>query len=137
MGAEIPNVKDRVGENSSRHLDDASAARLAAFAQAIGGKTREAAPATFLTVGRKGEFELLQRFGIPLSRVLHGEQEYEYLKPIRAGDQVEYVTQLINVLEKRGSTNFMQFLIFATDFTVSGEVVAKARTNIIHRGAAA
>lgn len=109
---------------------------MKAFAQAVGAREREEAPPTFITVGRKGEFELLQRFGIPLSRVLHGEQEYQYLKPIRPGDSVEYVTRLANVLEKRGSNAFMQFLIFETEFTVRGEVVSRAKTNIIHRGSA-
>lgn len=133
----MPSLKERVGETSSPHFDDATAERLAAFSAAIGAPAREVAPPTFLTVGRKGEFELLQRLGVPLQRVLHGEQEYEYLRPIRAGDRVEYVTRLANVLEKRGTSSFMQFLIFETAFTVRGETVARARTNIIHRGGVA
>ena len=117
---------------------------LAAAGQGIGGAsptsgTMDALP-TFLTVLRQGEFDLLQKFGIPLSTILHGEQEYEYLEPISPGDLLKYTTAIQQVHEKRGSSkssvggDLLQFLVLETEVHGSGgRKVALTRSTLIIR----
>jgi hypothetical protein len=128
------NIKDRIGEKAGPYGEDASAEKLSRFAQAVGAKPRSAGFPMYLTVCRKGEFDLMQKFGIPLSRVLHGEQEYEFSAPIQPGSKLEYETQLAQVHEKRGSSHSMQFLVFETLVRSGSEKIGIARSTIIYRG---
>jgi hypothetical protein len=124
-----------VGEKAGPFEDDASASRLQKFAQAVGAENRMHGFPTFLTVCRKGEFELMQRFGIPLARVLHGEQEYEFANPIIQGSKLAYETRLADVLEKRGKSAALHFMIFETKVTSAGRDIGVARSTIIYREA--
>lgn len=123
------SLKSKVGTKVGPYEDSASVERLAAFAQAVGAKSRQYGLPTFLTVCRKGEFELLQKLNIPLSRVLHGEQEYVFENQIQPGSNLIYETTLATVLEKKGTTP-MQFMVFET--VVKG--VGTSRSTIILRG---
>ena len=71
-----------------------------------------------------------------LKRTLHGEQEYEFFKPVLAGDTLTAVNRIVDLYEKpgkRGGT--MTFCVTETDFTNQrGEVVARARQVGIETG---
>ena len=110
------SLKSQIGKVVGPYYDLVSQERITAFCRAVGTEEGFFAPPTFLTVFRKGEFELFQLLGIDLSHVLHAEQEYQYDCLIQAGDQIEFETVVLNVLEKQGSTGFMQFLTFETRF---------------------
>jgi hypothetical protein len=73
---------------------------------------------------------------IDLRRALHGEQEYELLAPIHAGDVLTAVSRIADVYEKpgkRGGT--MGFVVTETEFrNQSGELVARARSVTIETG---
>jgi acyl dehydratase len=71
-------------------------------------------------------------------RILHGEQEFEYCKPIYVGDTLTAVTKVTNVFEKTGGRGgTMTFVVMATDFTnQQGEKVAIARCTVIETGQA-
>ena len=95
------------------------------------------APPTFLTTlghweGKRGRPHLK----LDLRRVLHGEQEYEYIKPIYAGDVLTAVTKVTDVYEKEGSRGgTMTFIVMDTEFTNQhGEKVAIARNSILETG---
>ena len=122
-------LKSKVGQKVGPFVDAATSERIAAFVSAIGGVARAEVIPTFLTVCRKGEFELLQKLGIPLSQVLHGEQEYILDSPIEAGKDLVYETKLAQVHEKKSAHGLLQFMIFET--AVRGVGVAKS--NIILR----
>jgi hypothetical protein len=69
-----------------------------------------------------------------MRRVLHGEQEFEYLRPLRAGDVLtaeSYVKDSYEKEGKRGGT--MKFVVSETVFKdQKGEVVAYSRgTSIV------
>jgi acyl dehydratase len=68
-----------------------------------------------------------------LARLLHGEQEFEYVRPLRAGDVLTGQTRLKDYYEKpgrRGGT--MRFAVYETTFTDrSGEPVAYSRATLI------
>jgi acyl dehydratase len=66
-------------------------------------------------------------------RLLHGEQEFEYVKPIRAGDLLRFRSRTKEVFEKQGKRGgTMTFVIGETEFrNAAGEVVAYLRNTAI------
>lgn len=74
-----------------------------------------------------------------MSRVLHGEQEFEYVRPLRAGDVLTATSRVIDSYEKEGKRGgTMQFVVSETQFAdANGEVVAYSRgTSIVTSKAA-
>ncbi len=69
-------------------------------------------------------------------RLLHGEQEFEYLAPIHAGDTLTAMSRVTDVYEKAGSRGgSMSFGIMETAFTNQrGEKVLVARSTLIETG---
>lgn len=115
------NLKEREGEKSATYREEVTESWLERFRMAVGARDRDSAPPTFLTVCRKGEFELFDGLGLVLSNVLHGEQEYVYLAPVTAGDTLNYESRLAQVLEKRGSRSSLQILTFETEVRVQAK----------------
>jgi acyl dehydratase len=70
---------------------------------------------------------------LDLRRLLHGEQEFEYLKPIRPGDVLTTRSRTKDVFEKPGKRGGrMLFVVGETEFTNQrGEVVAYMRSTSI------
>ncbi len=130
------DLKSRLGETAGPYTDTATAGRLQAFSSAVGARSRPSGFPTYLTVCRQGEFDLMVRFGIPLSRVLHGEQAYDFRRPIAPDSILTYSTRLAQVLEKRGSATPMQIMIFETEIMAGAESIGLARSTIIYRGGA-
>src|SRR5215510_1921429 len=71
-------------------------------------------------------------------RLLHGEQEFEYVAPIRAGDTLSFRSRTKDVFEKDGKRGGkMLFVIGETEFTNQrGEVVAYMRNTAIETSGA-
>jgi peroxisomal enoyl-CoA hydratase 2 len=76
--------------------------------------------------------------GFDLRRILHGEQEFEFFKPIFVGDTLTGVTKVADVLEKEGGRGGkMTLLITETEYTnQKGEKVAISRSTLIETGQA-
>ena len=71
-------------------------------------------------------------------RLLHGEQDFEYVKPIRPGDTLTFRSRTKDVFEKDGKRGGkMLFVIGETEFTNQrGEVVAYMRNTAIETAGA-
>jgi acyl dehydratase len=71
-----------------------------------------------------------------LKRVLHGEQEYEFLAPIHAGDVLTAVSTVVDVFEKPGKRGgSMSFAVTETEYrNQQGTLVARARSVSIETG---
>ena len=94
-------------------------------------------PPTFLmTLNHWDDGEGRPRVELDLPRVLHGEQEFEYLKPIYVGDVLTALTTVTNVFEKTGGRGGkMTFVVMDTEFTNrKGEKVAITRNTILETG---
>jgi acyl dehydratase len=97
------------------------------------------APPTFLmTLAHWDDGEGRPHVKMDLRRVLHGEQEFEYLKPIYAGDVLTAVTRVTDVYEKAGSRGgTMAFVIMETEYkNQRGDLVAYTRSTTIETGQA-
>jgi len=94
------------------------------------------APPTFLMtiahwLGTLGETR--QGMKLDYRRLLHGEQEFEYVRPIRAGDVLTFRSRTKDVLQKEGKRGgTMTFVIGETEFrNQHGDVVAYMRNTAI------
>jgi len=96
-------------------------------------------PPTFLmTLAHWDDGEGQPRVQLDTRRILHGEQEFEYFKPIYVGDTLTAVTKVANIFEKQGGRGgTMTFVVMDTDFTnQKGEKVAVAHFTVIETGQA-
>jgi acyl dehydratase len=73
------------------------------------------------------------QFKMDLRRILHGEQEFEYLGPVYAGDVLTATTRVSNVFEKEGSRGGKMTLgTIETEFVnQKGEKVLVSRSTLI------
>jgi acyl dehydratase len=68
------------------------------------------------------------RFRGPFTRMLNGGNEYEFFKPVQAGDVITSTNKLAELFEREGRMGKMLFIINETTYkNQDGEVVAKAR----------
>jgi acyl dehydratase len=76
--------------------------------------------------------------GFDLRRILHGEQEFEFFKPIFVGDTLTGVSKISDFYEKEGGRGGkMTFLVSETEYTnQKGEKVAISRSTLIETGQA-
>jgi acyl dehydratase len=120
----IRKFADAIGDDDSIYYDE-NAAKAAGF------KTIPAPP-TFLCAFRAQELPDLK---IQFGRVrLNGGNEYEYYKPIYAGDTITLTAKYVDVNERTGRTGNMVFVITELTFkNQQGEVVAKGRNTGIMR----
>jgi acyl dehydratase len=74
------------------------------------------APPTFATTFRdEGASEAFFRdLGIDISRVLHGEQEFELLRPIQPGQTYLCRSRIVDIYEKTGKSGPMAFVLRET-----------------------
>ena len=92
------------------------------------------APPTFPITFRDEGFDtnaLLKELGTDVSRILHGEQEYAWHRPIAPG---ETITAVATIHDIRGRPA-LEFLTLSTELRgEDGELVCTGRTRLIHRG---
>ena len=105
--------------------------RVAAFRRVF--EESEGVPATFVTVA---EFAVMPQIvadpelGLDFSRVLHGNQEYEFRRPLREGETLQVRTQLGSIRVFGGNA----FLVVVTELVEpDGALVCTARSTLIER----
>ena len=95
------------------------------------------APPTFMTTFREaagdgGDF--LRELGTDISRLLHGEQEFEMHRPIRPGETFVCRSKVTDVYEKTGRSGPMGFVVRETAVTDrANEIVATIRSVTVVR----
>ena len=105
--------------------------RMAAFRNVF--DQVEGVPTTFVTAA---EFTVIPvivadpELGIDFSRVLHGNQEYEYRRPLREGEDLTIKSRI----ESIRSMGANAFLVLVTELVEpGGDVVCTARSTLIER----
>ena len=94
------------------------------------GYPRIPAPPTFAAALRPSDVRV--GMGIDMRKLLHGEQEFELLRPLYAGDVVTLVQRVADIYEKQGKAGAMDFLVLETTATDErGEVVFRARATLV------
>ncbi|WP_293395578.1 MaoC family dehydratase N-terminal domain-containing protein [Nevskia sp.] len=88
--------------------------RIAKFRAAIGetGGDVRVAPPTFMKMV-EGEHNssrrILDTLAVDLRRVLHAEQQFDYVGPILAGDQLDVVRSVSDIYERKNG--LMEFIV--------------------------
>jgi acyl dehydratase len=80
-------------------------------------------------------FEIIGKLQAKGGMVLHGEQEFEYHRPILAGDVLVGEGKVVDAYEKDSGSATMTFVVSETVWKddKSGEPVVTTRFNLIHR----
>ncbi|MFC5753018.1 MaoC family dehydratase N-terminal domain-containing protein [Actinomadura rugatobispora] len=127
---------------------EVSRVKIREFAQAIGdenpiyrdpeaakaaGHPDVIAPPTFpivLSLSNAGMSD--PELGLNYAMVLHGEQRFEYTRPLRAGD---VVTATSTITEIRSIGNNEKMVLETEIATVEGELICKSYNTVVERGA--
>jgi hypothetical protein len=137
----VKRPQDKVGfEFDSFHRFRIEPGKIKEFALAIGDpnpayQTGEVIPPTFATAiemwGGPDFFTIVDKLDLNLPKVLHGEQEYEYVGKIHAGDELSGSTKVISGWTKAD----MYFYRLETTFINSNteQPVLIARSTVIER----
>lgn len=116
-----------IGETNPIYSDEA-AAKAAGYAGIP-------APVTFVTAIANDDPDkggVLNLVGVDIGWILHGEQHYEYLKPIHAGDRITCQTKITDIYDKKGGA--LEFIVTQTEMkNQQGEPVCMATSTIVVR----
>jgi acyl dehydratase len=115
-----------IGEENPIHLD-AGAAKAAGYPEQV-------APPTFVTrmqIMTSGQVVLDQDLGLDYTRVVHGEQAYEWRRPVAVGDVLSATPRIADIYSK----NANEFLVIEAEIRdASGQTVVVARSTLLSRG---
>ena len=154
--------KSKTGMEFSPYTFEVEKGKIAEFAMAISQKedkdqvnplyvNREAAqkagykdiiaPPTFQTCfplwAGGGLMPIVQALGINLIRLLHGEEEYDYLGAIHPGDIMTGKSKVVEMYDKEKKDKpgkFMEFTVIETEIrNQHGELVVKTRYTLVER----
>jgi acyl dehydratase len=124
----VTRFADAIGETRAI-FRDGDAARAAGYAGQV-------APPTFVTamqIMASGQVVLDPELGLDYTRVVHGEQSYDWRRPAVVGDVLSAVPRLADIFAK-GSN---EFLVIEADITdAAGQTVVVARSTLLSRGTA-
>ena len=100
------------------------------------GHPEQLAPPTFVTtmqIMTSGQVVVDPDLGLDYSMVVHGEQAYEWRRPVRLGDVLSAVPRIVDIYSK-GPNEFLVIQAEIRDET--GETVVVGRTTLLSRGTA-
>jgi len=145
--------KDMIGRVLSSGSATVTAESIAAFARALGDENPlyldpEAArrgpfgtvvapptyPIAFMTQAMAGGMDTFLELGLDFMTLVHGEQEFEYVRPIRAGETLTLTGRIADIYEKEGASGVLDFVVLETEARdAGGEPVFFSRNVLISR----
>jgi len=121
----VTRFAEAIGEEAAVFLD-AGAARAAGYPEQL-------APPTFVTtmqIMASAQAAADPELGLDYTRVVHGEQAYDYRRPVHVGDSLTAVPRIAEI-RARGP---LEFLVVESDIRDGdGQTVMVARTTLIVR----
>ncbi|MBI3647881.1 MAG: MaoC family dehydratase N-terminal domain-containing protein [Actinobacteria bacterium] len=113
---------------------EVSPARVAAF-RGVFAEPHDVVPPTFLTAAEFAAFPAVisdPELALDFSRVIHGEQEYEWRRQPRSGETLKVRSRIASARQRAG----LGLLTIETElFDAEGESVVVCRATMIERGA--
>ena len=145
--------KDMIGRLLSTGTATVTAEHIAAFARALGDENPlyldpEAArrgpfgtivapptyPIAFMTQAMAGGMDTFLELGLNFMTLVHGEQEFEYVRPIRADETLTLTGRVSDVYEKAGGSGTLDFVVLETEACdAGGKPVFFSRNTLISR----
>jgi acyl dehydratase len=145
--------RELIGRETKPTTAEVKAEEIAAFARAIGdlnpayvGAGTEApgvaeavvAPPTYpIRIGAAaGDPELFLALDLNYASLLHAGQEFEWFRPLRAGERLTLTGRVADAYEKQGRSGILDFVVMEqTAKDEAGETVYVARTTLLSRRA--
>ena len=122
---------------------EVSAAKVAEFAAALGDDNpayrgpNAVAPPTFIAVVSSAAWEAMfadAELGLALRRIVHGDQRFSYVRPLRVGDVITATLTIDKVRVRAGSEIISCSALVQT---VAGEEICTAASTFFHSRQAA
>lgn len=115
--------KELIGRMLSTGSATVDAAHVAAFAQALGDDSPELAtfapptyPIAFMSQAMAGGMDTFLELGLNFMTLVHGEQEFEYLRPIKLGETLTLTGRVGDIYEKTNSAGqTLDFVVLETE----------------------
>lgn len=121
----ILRFAEAIGDPNPLYADEA-AARAAGFPGLV-------APPTFPAALAMNE-AFRQSLDLGTRLLLHGEQQFEYGRPVVAGDRLTIVSRVAEVLERAGASGPMDVLVLEDEARDGqGNMVFRARATLVLR----
>ena len=119
----MPPSKEMIGRVLSTGSATVSAEHVAAFAAALGDANPEYAtvapptyPIAFMTQAMSGGMETFLELGLNFMTLVHGEQEFEYVRPIRIGETLTLTGRIADIYDKTSSSGgVLDFVVLETE----------------------
>jgi acyl dehydratase len=100
-----------------------SAEHVAGFAAALGDANPEYAtlapptyPIAFMTQAMSGGMETFLELGLNFMTLVHGEQEFEYVRPVRVGETLTLTGRIADIYDKTNSSGaVLDFVVMETE----------------------
>ena len=91
-------------------------------------------PIAFMTQAMAGGMDTFLELGLNFMTLVHGEQEFEYRRPIRAGETLTLTGRIADVYEKTGGTGTLDFVVLETEARdAAGSQVFFSRNTLISK----
>jgi acyl dehydratase len=131
VGAEnVAEFARALGDPNPLYVD-AAAARSGPFGTLVAPPTY---PIAFMTQAMAGGMETFLELGLNFMTLVHGEQEFEYARPIRAGETLTLTGRIADIYEKTGSSGTLDFVVLETEARdAGGALVFFSRNTLISR----
>jgi len=123
---DVLRFADAIGEDNPLFRDPEAARRA--------GYPEQLAPPTFVTrmqILTSAQVVLDEELGLNYSMVVHGEQAYEWRRPVVVGDVLSAVPRIADIYAKKAN----EYLVIEAEIRdARGETVVVGRTILISRG---
>ena len=119
----MPPSKDMIGRVLSTGSATVTAEHVAGFAQALGDANPEYAtlapptyPIAFMTQAMSGGMETFLELGLNFMTLVHGEQEFEYVRAVKIGETLTLTGRIGDIYEKTNSAGAtLDFVVLETE----------------------
>ena len=119
----MPPSKDMIGRVLSTGSATVTPEHVAGFAAALGDDSPEyqtlappTYPIAFMTQAMSGGMETFLELGLNFMTLVHGEQEFEYVRPLRIGETLELTGRIADIYEKTNSSGAtLDFVVMETE----------------------
>ena len=110
---------------------DPEAARRGPFGTIVAPPTY---PIAFMAQALAGGADVFLELGLDFMTLVHGEQEFEYTRPIEAGETLTLTGRIADLYEKQGSNGILDFAVLETEAVdAAGQPVFFSRNTLISR----
>ena len=140
----MPPSKDLIGRELSTGSATIDAEHVAGFAAALrddnpayrgqGATAPPTYPIAFMTQAMSGGMETFSQLGLNFMTLVHGEQEFEYVRPLRVGETLTLTSRIGDIYEKTGSSGTLDFVVLETEAKdAEGKPVFYSRNMLISK----